>query len=94
MFEWVLHTPLKVVEYNLKIYLTFFSWKIHVLTDFHFVVFTHDIFYLQFIRCMFCSDLWETLNIMKSIFDECKELARKTMKAKINEALLRIVLKK
>ena len=50
--------------------------------------------YLQFIRCMFCSDLRETLNITKSVFDECKESARKTVKAKINDALLRVVLKK
>ena len=43
---------------------------------------------------MFCSDLWETLNMIKSIFDEGKESARKTKKVKFNEALLRIVLKK
>ena len=30
---------------------------------------------------------------MISIFDECKESARKTVKAKINEALLTILLK-
>ena len=30
---------------------------------------------------------------MKSIFDECKELARKTVTANINKAFLRIVLK-
>ena len=64
MFEWVLNMPLKLIEYNLKIYLMLFEFKkIHVLTDFHFVVFTHDNFLnLQFIRCMFCSDFWETLN--------------------------------
>ena len=28
---------------------------------------------------------------MKSIFDECKELTRKTVKVKIKKALLRIV---
>ena len=71
MFEWFLNLPLILVEFNIKIE------KIHVLTDFHFVFFTHDnFFYLQFICCMFCTDLWETLNIMKSIFDECKESAR------------------
>ena len=31
---------------------------------------------------------------MKSIFDECEESARKTVTAKINKSLLRIVLKK
>ena len=47
-----------------------FELKKIVLIDFHFVVFTDDIFlYLQFILCAFCSDLSETLNIMKSIFD-------------------------
>ena len=88
--------PLKVIEYNLKIYLMLFELKkIHVFIDFHFVVFTHDIFlYQQFIYCMLCSGLWETLNIMKSISDECKESARKISEAKINEALLRMVLKK
>ena len=30
-----------------------------------------------------CNDLWERVNIMKSIFDMCKELARKTVKVKI-----------
>ena len=34
------------------------------------------------------------LNIMKSIFNVCRKSARKTVKAKINEALLKIVLKK
>ena len=42
---------------------------------------------------MFSSNLWETLNI-RYIFVEGKESARKTKKAKFNEALLRIVLKK
>ena len=51
---------------------------------------THDIIpYLQFIFCAFCSDLWETLNVMKSIFDARKESARETVKAKNNEALFR-----
>ena len=51
---------------------------------------THDIvLYLQFIFCAFCSDLLETLSILKSIFDVCKESARETAKAKINEALFR-----
>ena len=48
---------------------------------------------LQFICSMFCSNLWETLTIMKSILDAYKELAKKTVKAKINKAFLRIVLK-
>ena len=94
MFEWVLNTPLKLVEYNLKIYLMLFELKKkqHVLTDFHFVVFTHDnILYQQIIHGVFCSDLWETLNIMKSIFDEWKKSARKTVKVKINKAWLRIL---
>ena len=74
MSEWVLNTPLKLVEYNLEKYLMLFKFKfkilIHVLTDFHFMVSTHDNFlYLQLICCMFCSDLLEILNIMKSIFD-------------------------
>ena len=51
--------PLKLVEYNLNIYLMLFELtKIHVLIDFHFMAFTLEIFlYLQFIRCAFCSDL-------------------------------------
>ena len=58
MFEWVLNMPLKLVEFNLNIYLKLFKLKKFVLTDFHFVVFTHDNFlYLQFISCMFSSDL-------------------------------------
>ena len=48
---------------------------------------------LQFICSMFCSNLWETLTIMKSILYVYKELAKKTVKAKINKAFLRIVLK-
>ena len=36
--------------------------------------------------------LWVSLNIMKSIFDERKESATKPVKAKVNEALLRIAL--
>ena len=68
------------------------SW---VLTDFLVAVFTHGIFlYLQFISCTFCSDFWETLNIIKSSFDKCKESAKKSVKAKINQTLLRIFLKK
>ena len=56
--------------------------------------FTHDNFlYLQFICCMFCSDLWETLNIIRSIFDGGKESAKKSKKGKINKALLKIVFK-
>ena len=43
---------------------------------------------------MFCSKLSETLNVIKSIFDEHKESARKTVNVKINKTLLRIVLKK
>ena len=43
------------------------------------MVLTHDNFlYLQFICCLFCSGLCETLHMMKSIFDDCKELAKKT----------------
>ena len=82
--------PLKLIEYNLKIYLMSFELKKNnVLTDFHFVVFTRDNFlYLQFIRLMFCSDLCETLN--NEIYFWWVQ--RKTVKAKINEALLRIVL--
>ena len=94
MFEWVLNTPLKIVEYNLEIYLMLLNWKIHVLIDFHYAVFTHDNFlYLKVVRCMFCSDFWETLKIMKSNFDKCKESARKAVKAKISKTLLRIFLK-
>ena len=49
--------------------------KKFMLTDFYIVVFTHDnILYLEFIRCMFCSELWETLNLMKSIFDVCSSM--------------------
>ena len=63
-----------------------FKLKKFVLTDFHFMIFTHhNLLYLQFIWCMFWSDLKETLNIMKSIFDECNKSARKTVKAKINK---------
>ena len=59
------------------------------------MVFTHDIFlYLQFIICAFCNDLWEALNVIKSIFDVCKESERKTAKAKIKEALLDIFKKR
>ena len=55
---------------------------------------TQDIFlYLQFNICAFCSDLWETLNIVKSSFDVCKESTRKTVKVEIKEASLRISLK-
>ena len=54
------------------------------------MVFTNECLY----KCIFCSDLSEMLNIMKSIFDQRKESARKTVKAKINETLLTIVLKK
>ena len=91
MFEWVLNTPPKIVEYNLKIYLTLFNWKIHVLIDFHFAVFTHDNFlYLKFIRCTFRSDFWEISNLIKSIFGKCKESTRETVKAKINDASFRI----
>ena len=69
-FQCFLNKPLKLVEYNLNIFLMLFELKKIVLIDFHFVVFTDDIFlYLQFILCAFCSDLSETLNIMKSIFD-------------------------
>ena len=71
-----------------------FELKKIVLIDFHFVFFTHDIFLcLQVILCVFCSDLLQALNIVKSIFDVCKESARKTVKVKINEALLRISFK-
>ena len=49
------------------------------------MVFTNDnVRYLQIIRCIFCSDSWETLNKRISIFDECKESARKIVKAKVN----------
>ena len=90
MLEWILNTPLKPVEHNL-------IWieKIRFLIDFHFDVFPHIFLYLQFIRRAFSGDLWETLlNIIKFIFDVCKELERETVKAKINDALLRIFLKK
>ena len=69
--------------------------KIHVLIDFHFEVFTQDIIvYLQFIHCVFFSNLWETLNIRKSIFDVFTESAKETVKANINKALLRMFFKK
>ena len=42
---------------------------------------------------VFCSDLWETLNIIKYIFDRGKESAKKSKKGKINKALLKIVFK-
>ena len=85
MFEWVLNTPLIIVEYNLKTYLILFELKKSSFNCFHFgSFFTHEIFlYLQFIRCTFCGDFWETLNIMKFIFDKCKESARKTLKTNI-----------
>ena len=41
---------------------------------------------------MFCSDLSETLNIMKSTFDECKD--RKSGKAKINKSFFEDSFKK
>ena len=41
---------------------------------------------------MFCSDLPETLNIMKSTFDECKD--RKSGKAKINKSFFEDSFKK
>ena len=57
------------------------------------MVFTHDNFlYLKFVCCMFCSDLPETLNIMKSTFDECKD--RKSGKAKINKSFFEDSFKK
>ena len=41
--------PLKLAEYNLKVYLKLFKLKKnHVLTDFHFVVFKHDSIFFIF----------------------------------------------
>ena len=40
-------------------------------------------FSLSEIYCMFCSDLWETFNIMKSTFGECKDGQGKLWKRKL-----------
>ena len=56
-------------------------------------LYTWHFVYLQFISCTFCSDFWETLNIIKSSFGKCKESAKKSVKAKIKQTLLRIFLK-